>query len=83
MTDPAPVDPFDPDFIACPFPTYETLRQECPVARVEQGRIMLDVDSGRIDAGPLRDGTPATAQVAAALAAQLWRQPSRRQSPRS
>ena len=53
------------------------------VALVEQGRILLDVDSGRIDAGALRDDAPATAQVAAALAAQLWRQPSRRQSPRS
>lgn len=25
---------FDPDVVQCPFPTYETLRSECPVSRV-------------------------------------------------
>jgi cytochrome P450 len=25
---------FDPDVVQCPFPTYETLRAECPVSRV-------------------------------------------------
>jgi hypothetical protein len=44
------------------------------VALVERGRIILDTDCERRDAGPLRDDVPATAQVAAALAAQLWRE---------
>ena len=44
------------------------------VALVERGRIVLDTDSGRHDAGPLRDDAPAAAQVAAALGAQLWQQ---------
>ena len=37
MTD-QPFDPFDPAFIACPFPTMATLRAECPVAHVVDGR---------------------------------------------
>ena len=37
MTD-QPFDPFDPAFIACPFPTMATLRAECPVAHVADGR---------------------------------------------
>ena len=50
------------------------------VALVERGRIILDTDSERHDAGPLRDDAPPTAQVAAALAAQLWREASARRS---
>jgi hypothetical protein len=46
------------------------------VALVERGRIILDTDCERRDAGPFRDDIPATAQVAAALAAQLWRETS-------
>lgn len=50
------------------------------VALVERGRILLDTDCERRDAGPLRDDAPATAQVAAALAAQLWREATARRS---
>ena len=46
------------------------------VALVERGRILIDTDANRRDAGPLRDDTPPAAQVAAALAAQLWREAS-------
>ena len=46
------------------------------VALVAGGRILIDTDCERRDAGPLRDDTPAPAQVAAALAAQLWREAS-------
>ena len=53
------------------------------VALVERGRIMVDTDADRRDAGPLRDDAPAAAQVAAALAAQLWAQHIRRRSSRS
>jgi cyanophycin synthetase len=48
------------------------------VALVERGRIILDTDCERRDAGALRDDAPATAQVAAALAAQLWRESASR-----
>ncbi len=50
------------------------------VALVERGRILLDTDRERRDAGPLRDDVPATAQVAAALAAQLWQEATARRS---
>ena len=50
------------------------------IALVERGRILIDTDADRRDAGPLRDDTPAAAQVAAALAAQLWREASARRS---
>ena len=46
----------------------------CAVALVSDGRIILDTDCERRDAGPLRAGVPAEAQVAAALAAHLWRE---------
>ena len=51
------------------------------VALVERGRILLDTDCERRDAGSLRDDAPAEAQVAAALAAQLWRETSASRSP--
>jgi hypothetical protein len=44
------------------------------VALVEHGRIVLDTDGERRDAGPLRDDAPAAAQVSAALASQLWQE---------
>ena len=50
------------------------------VALVERGRILLDTDGDRRDAGPLRDDAPATAQVAAALAAQLWHEATAQRS---
>ena len=53
------------------------------VALVEGGRIILDIESGRRDAGPLRGDAPAAAQVAAALAAQLWQQSARHSQSRS
>src|SRR6188474_3706692 len=36
--DPAAINPTDPEFIACPFPAYERLRAESPVAYVPHGR---------------------------------------------
>ena len=42
------------------------------VGLVERGRILIDTGFDRRDAGVLRDDTPPAAQVAAALAAQLW-----------
>src|SRR6478672_7816113 len=53
------------------------------VALVERGRILIDTDCERRDAGPLRDDTPAAAQVAAALAAQLWRETSASRPPKT
>jgi cyanophycin synthase-like protein len=50
------------------------------VALVEDGRILLDTDCERRDAGPLRDDVPAAAQVAAALGAQLWKEAAARRS---
>jgi cyanophycin synthetase len=52
------------------------------VALVERGRILLDTDE-RTDAGPLRGDIPATAQVAAALAAQLWQESQARRASRT
>jgi len=51
------------------------------VALVERGRIILDTDAERQDAGPLRDDAPPAAQVAAALAAQLWQESTARRAP--
>jgi cyanophycin synthetase len=53
------------------------------VALVEHGRIILDTDCERRDAGPLRDDAPASAQVAAALAAQLWQEAQSRRAKAS
>lgn len=53
------------------------------VALVEGGRIVLDTDCERRDAGELRDDAPAAAQVAAALAAQLWQESVSRRASRS
>ena len=53
------------------------------VALVERGRILLDTDCERRDAGPLRDDAPAAAQVTAALAAQLWQETVARRSSAS
>jgi len=55
----------------------------CAVALVERGRILIDTGSERRDAGALRDDAPAAAQVAAALAAQLWRDASAHRQPTS
>jgi len=51
------------------------------VALVERGRIILDTDAERLDAGSLRDDAPPAAQVAAALAAQLWQESTARHAP--
>jgi cyanophycin synthetase len=53
------------------------------VALVERGRILLDTDCERRDAGSLRDDIPVAAQVAAALAAQLWDESTASRSRRS
>jgi cyanophycin synthetase len=53
------------------------------VALVEHGHIILDTDCERRDAGPLRDDTPPAAQVAAALAAQLWEETEARRASRT
>lgn len=38
MTDLTDLDPFDPGFIACPFPTYAALREQRPVVHVPHGK---------------------------------------------
>ena len=53
------------------------------VALVAHGRIVLDTDGERRDAGPLRDDAPAAAQVSAALAAQLWQESVSRRASRT
>jgi hypothetical protein len=53
------------------------------VALVEHGHIILDTDCERRDAGPLRDDAPPAAQVAAALAAQLWEETKARRASRT
>jgi len=50
------------------------------VALVEHGRIILDTDAKRTDGGLLRDDAPPAAQVAAALAAQLWQESTARRT---
>jgi len=53
--------------------TRQDLKVACGVALVRDGRIVVDGEAGEEDAGPRRDGLPAHAQAAAAMAAAVVR----------
>jgi hypothetical protein len=53
--------------------TRQDLKVACGVALVRNRRIVVEGEDGEEDAGPLRDGLPAQAQAAAAMAAAVVR----------